>query len=576
MMSALNIDIGRIKMSLRTLFTVIVSALAMCAGVARAQASGTGFFITTDGYFVTNHHVVKGSKSIVIRTVNGKRYPAEIVRIDAANDLAILKAEGTFRALPVQNSQGVRRGDRVFTLGFPNPLLQGIEPKFTDGVISSLTGSRDKPNNFQMSVPIQPGNSGGPLISSLGNVVGIVVSSLNPEITIAQSGSVPENVNYAVKSNYLVELISTLSNVRTGMMPIRSKSPGDMSDLAALAEASVGLVSIELILENKSQNANPQPVASQQQLPSTNIGSQPNLPSNFPVSSNFPDRPIKIIIPYVPGAQTDMLARVLAKNAAQITGHNFTIENRPGSNGAFGAELVQRSIPDGYTLLLTNEVFAILPSLNSRTLYDADQGFTPVSMLKANSLVLVANTSMKLNSLTDLVKLAKSNPGQFKYASTGMGSVAHFAGEEFRRTAGINLVHVPYKGLAPALSDLLAGNVNMMFGSVQNLLPYIESGKLQAIAVTLKRRELDLPDIPTFEESGIPSIPVITWSAILAPANTPTDVINKLNQIISRTLNSPDLKVTTRAATPEVTNNFIKNETAKFRRLTSIHNIRAD
>ena len=232
-------------MSLKKMLQLFVAMASMSVGLALGQVTGSGFFITTDGYFVTNQHVVDSAKKVAIRTVNGKTYSAEVVRVDTANDLALLKAEGIFRPLPVQTSQNVRRGDKVFTLGFPNTDVQGVEPKYTEGVISSLTGVRDEPNSFQISVSLQPGNSGGPLISSLGNVVGIVAAKLSAAAMVKSGRSLPENVNYAVKSNYLIELISTLSAVRGTMPVVRTKIVGSMSDLAILAGAGIGLVVVE-------------------------------------------------------------------------------------------------------------------------------------------------------------------------------------------------------------------------------------------------------------------------------------------------------------------------------------------
>jgi tripartite-type tricarboxylate transporter receptor subunit TctC len=563
-------------MSLRALFTLVMAVVAMTAGVARGQASGSGFFITTDGYFVTNKHVVESAKSVVINAANGKKFPAEVIRVDTANDIAILKAEGTFRALPVQASQNVRRGDKVFTLGFPNPTLQGIEPKFTDGVISSLTGVRDEPNKYQISVAIQPGNSGGPLISSQGNVVGIVTSKLNAETMLKLGYSRPENINYAVKSNYLIELISTLPNVRSKILAVRSKSVAEMSDLVVLAEAAVGLVEVELIPEKSPVIANSQVEPPHQQspkvLPSPPVSSSPN----GSVSANFPERPVRLIVPFPPGGPTDSFGRAFAKNAAQITGQSFIIENRPGGFGGVGAEMVQRNKPDGYTLLLANENFAINPSVYTTTSYNVERGFSPVSMLKANPLVLVVNASMQITNVSDLISFDKNNTTPLRYASSGNGSLSHFAGEVLKATTGTKLVHVPYIGLAPAIQDLLAGNVNAMIGSIEALSPYIRTGRFRAIAVTSTRRASELPDVPTLAESGFSALPIHAWLAVLAPAETPPDVINKLNQIIFRTLNSPELQVNARAATPEVTSNFIKAEVGKFRRLASVHSIRAD
>jgi tripartite-type tricarboxylate transporter receptor subunit TctC/S1-C subfamily serine protease len=562
-------------MSLKALFTLMIAAIAMSAGIAHGQASGTGFFITTDGYFVTNQHVVESAKSVVIRTANGKSYPAEVIRVDSANDLAILKAEGTFRALPVQNSQSVRRGDKVFTLGFPNTFLQGVEPKYTDGVISSLTGVRDKPNNYQISVAIQPGNSGGPLISSMGNVVGIVVSKLNVEAALKSAGAIPENVNYAVKSNYLLELISTLPSVRTAMLAVRSKPVGDMSDLAVLAEAAVGLVKVELISESKPLIANSQGTPPQQTPPTVLPGPPLNAAPKVAVSANFPERPVRVIIPFPPGSQSDVFGRTFAKNAAQITGQSFIIENRPGSSGGLGADMVQRMKPDGYTLLLTNENFAINPSVNANAAYNVDSGFIPVSILKASPLVLVVNASMQVTNVSELVALDKNNSGRLKYASSGNGSQSHFAGEVFRAATGTKIVHVPYIGFGPAVQDLLGGNVNAMIGNIEALDPFIRTGRLRPIAVTSTRRAAELPDVPTLAESGFPVIPIWAWLAILAPAETPLEVVNKLNQIIVKT-QSPDLQVNARATTPTVAANFIKSEIGKFRRLASAHGIRAD
>ena len=565
---------GIIGMCIKTIIKVLITAIALSAGIARGQASGTGFFITNDGYFVTNQHVVGSAKSVLIRVTNGKKIPAEVIRVDPDNDLAILKAEGTFRALPVQTSQNVRRGDKVFTLGFPNTSVQGVEPKFTDGVISSLTGLRDQPNNYQISVALQPGNSGGPLISSQGNVVGIVAAKLSAEAMLKRGGAIPENVNYAVKSNYLVELISTLPNVRSGMLAVRSKHVGEVSDLVVLAEAAVGLV--ELIPEKKPLITNSQSESPEQQTPRVLPGPPVSAAPNGSVSANFPERPVRVIVPFPPGGPTDSFGRAFAKNAAQITGQSFIIENKPGGFGGIGAEMVQRNKPDGYTLLLANENFAINPSVYASTSYNVERGFIPVSMLRASPLVLVVNASMQVANVSDLVTLDKNNSTQLKYASSGNGSLSHFAGEVFRATTGTKLVHVPYAGFAPAIQDLLAGNVSVMIGNIETLLPYIRSGRLRPIAVTSTRRASELADVPTLAEIGFSAPPIQSWLAVLAPADTPPDVINKLNQIIVKTLNSPDLQANARAATPDVTSNFIRGEVGKFRRLASVHSIRAD
>ena len=451
-----------------------------------------------------------------------------------------------------------------------------MEPKYTDGVISSLTGVRDEPNKYQISVAIQPGNSGGPLISSLGNVLGIVASKLSAEAMLKLGGLSPENVNYAVKSNYLVELISTLPNVRAGMLAVRSKPVGDMSDLAVLAEAAIGLVNVELIPEKTPFVALPRGEPPQQQSPRVVPAPPVSAAPNGAVSANFPERPVRIVVPFPPGSPPDGFGRIFAIKAAQITGQRFVIENRPGARGGNGAEMVQRSAADGYTLLLASEVFAVSPSISASTSYNTERGFTPVSMLRSSPLVLVVNASMQVNSVSELVNLVKKNPGQLKYVSAGTGSLEHFAGEMFRSATGTNMEHVPYKGLGPAIHNLLAEDIYVVIASIESLSAFIRFGKLRAIAVTSTRRAVEMPDVPTLAENGFPTLPIQTWLAILAPADTPRDVVNKINQIIVRALSSPDFQGNVRAATPEVTANFIKGEIGKFRGLASTHSIRAD
>lgn len=210
---------------------------------AAATSSGTGFFITSSGYVATNFHVVDGATSLSVQNIRGQTFSAKLIRSDEANDLAILKIDGKFPALPLARSSTVRRGDSVFTLGFPNTRLQGLSVKLTDGVVSSLSGIRDEPNNFQISVPIQPGNSGGPLINREGAVVGVVVAKLSAAAALKSGSSIPEVVNYAVKSNYLLELIDTDMNLSEQVrVAARTGKDVSLANLAAKAEPSVLLV----------------------------------------------------------------------------------------------------------------------------------------------------------------------------------------------------------------------------------------------------------------------------------------------------------------------------------------------
>lgn len=250
---------------------------------ASAQSAATGFFVTDDGYFVTNFHVVEGGNSFAVRDADGGVFEAKFVRADRANDLALLKVEGKrFRGLPIVSSSTVKKGDGVFTIGFPQVLLQGFEAKLTDGLISSFSGIRGEPNTFQISVPVQPGNSGGPLLSRGGAVVGVVVGKLSPLSTI-QSGSLPENVNYAIKSNYLLEFLRTEPAVARNLKSVHAIN-GGFSAVVERVEPSVVLVvagSDKVASTQPKTSANPQPKTPANPPVNTQKGSEPLLESGY-------------------------------------------------------------------------------------------------------------------------------------------------------------------------------------------------------------------------------------------------------------------------------------------------------
>ena len=201
------------KTQIFTKVTLLLGTLFICASMAYADMSGTGFFVSADGYIATNNHVIDGATSIQVRLKGGKTLAAKIIRVDRKNDLAIIKINGDgYKSLQIQSSSNIKRGEKVYAMGFPQTQFQGIEPKLTDGLISSLSGIADEPTTFQISNPIQPGNSGGPLFTESGRVVGIVVSSLSTLALVKATGSLPQNINYAVKSNYLIELLNTIDN----------------------------------------------------------------------------------------------------------------------------------------------------------------------------------------------------------------------------------------------------------------------------------------------------------------------------------------------------------------------------
>jgi len=226
-----------------------VAMYLICVSVAHADISGTGFIVSTDGYIATNHHVIDGATSIQVRLKGGKVLPAKLIRVDKKNDLAIIKISGeAYRSLPIQSSSNIKRGEKVYAIGFPQTEYQGIEPKLTDGLISSLSGIADEPTTFQISNPIQPGNSGGPLFTENGRVVGVVVASLSTLALVRATGSLPQNINYAVKSNYLIELLNTIDNQKfQGQKNVfNNPSSKKLVDIVEAIEQSIVIIQSQL------------------------------------------------------------------------------------------------------------------------------------------------------------------------------------------------------------------------------------------------------------------------------------------------------------------------------------------
>ena len=248
------------------------------------------------------------------------------------------------------------------------------------------------------------------------------------------------------------------------------------------------------------------------------------LLSGFPLASlaqDYPNRPVRIIVSYAPGAENDLIARLAAQNLSDQLKKSFLVENKPGAAGVIGSEFVAKSAPDGYTLLLGNaSTLAIMGSMNPKLPYQPLE-FEPVSVLAAIPSVLVVNASLPANSVAEFVSLARAKPGALNYGSPGAGTSMHLTAEMFAAQTGTKIVHVAYKGAAPAVADLLAGQVQFMFQNVPTVLPHIRSGKLRAIAATTPARIAVLPDVPTLTESGIREADAVSWFAIVAPKGTP-------------------------------------------------------
>ena len=300
-------------------------------------------------------------------------------------------------------------------------------------------------------------------------------------------------------------------------------------------------------------------------------------------AQSYPSKPIRLVVPYTPGAGTDTIARILAQKVGESLGHQVVIDNRPGAGGTIGTEIVAKAPGDGYTLLFAPTSHAINPGIYPKLGYDTLKDFAPISVVASLPVVLAVEPSVQATSVKELVALARSKPGQLTMASSGNGTVFHLTGELFKDAAGINIVHVPFKGGAPAVAALLGGQVSMTFETSVTLLPHIRSGKLRALGVAGAKRIALLPDVPTLAESGFPGILAENWYGLYAPAGTPKEVIARLYGELDRTIHSPDVReklaaqgAEIREYTPEQTAAFLAAETAKWAKVIKASGAKID
>ena len=258
-------------------------------------------------------------------------------------------------------------------------------------------------------------------------------------------------------------------------------------------------------------------------------------------AQTYPTRPVTLVVGFAPGGGTDTVARVMQRRLAEYLGQSIVVENRAGAGGTIAAAVVAKAEPDGYTILLaTIAALAVAPHLNSKLPYRPLTDFAPLSLATVSGNVLVVHPSVKAKTLAEFVKLANSQSGGIAYGTSGVGSAGHLAGELFRLTAKANLIHVPYKGGGPAMSDLLGGQIPSVFASATTATPQVKGGKLRALGSTGTKRSASLPDVPTIAEQGYPGYEATNWYAFVAPAKTPKDVVARLNREIVRTLNEPE------------------------------------
>ena len=300
-------------------------------------------------------------------------------------------------------------------------------------------------------------------------------------------------------------------------------------------------------------------------------------------AAQWPAKPVRMIVTYAPGGGADLMARLIAPKMQEALGQPVIVENRAGGGGTIGADLVAKSAPDGYTMMLDASSWAVNPSLYPKLSYEPVRGFAPVSLLVVFPNVLVVNPAFEAKSVQELIALAKKQPGRIAYASSGNGSAQHLAAELFRQRAGIDLVHVPYKGGGPALQDVIGGQVPMFFANMASGLPHVKTGKVRGLAVTGAKRSASAPDIPTIAETGVPGYEVYEWNAVFAPAGTPTEIISKAQAAIQRALSAPDVKERIAALGGEIqampsteTAKWLNAQVEKWARVVKDANVRLD
>ena len=305
--------------------------------------------------------------------------------------------------------------------------------------------------------------------------------------------------------------------------------------------------------------------------------------SGSSAASAYPNKPVKVVVPYPPGGPTDIVARVVFQQVSEATGQQFVIDNRAGGGGNIGAEAVAHAPADGYTLLVATTAHAINMSLFSGLRYDVVKDFMPVSLLTQGPLVLVATPGFPANNVRELIALAKAKPDTLNFASSGNGQSTHLSGELFNAMSGVKISHVPYKGSAPALTDVMSGQVPLMFDTMLSAMPFVNSGKLKALAVTSPVRSPAAPNIPTIAESGLPGYEVFAWNGLLAPAGTPKAVVASLSEELKKALQLPQVKEKFSAQgfsasweTPENFGKFLQDEVEKWTKTVKLSKAKVD
>ncbi len=301
-------------------------------------------------------------------------------------------------------------------------------------------------------------------------------------------------------------------------------------------------------------------------------------------AQTYPLKPVRMIVPFPAGGATDIVARLLAQKLTEAWSQQVLVDNRGGAGGTIGSDAAAKSLPDGYTILVgTSSTHAIAQSLYAKLPYDSVRDFAPVTLLASATIMLATHPSLPAKNVKELIALAKARPDQLSFASSGNGGVSHLVGELFKSQAGVQMLHVPYKGDAPALIDLVAGQVSLEFGTAVSFLPYVKSGKLKALAVTNPKRSPVLPEVPTVAESGLPGFEALQWFGVFAPAGTPREIIARLNAEMVKIMRQPEMRERLNALGAEVVANsaeefaaFQKAEIAKWAKVVKSSGARID
>ena len=299
--------------------------------------------------------------------------------------------------------------------------------------------------------------------------------------------------------------------------------------------------------------------------------------------AQYPERPIRLIVSYPPGGGTDVTARTIVGKLSEGVGKQFVIDNRSGAGSMIGTDLVAKAAPDGYTLLMSDTTFGIVPGLYPKVPYDTLRDFQPVSQITSVPVGLVVNPGVPARSVKELVALARARPGGLNFGSGGVGTPVHMAGELLKIAAKIDIVHIPYKGAGPAFTDLLGGHFQMMFPTLQSAVPHIKSGRLRLLALTTEKRSTAFPDTPTMNEAGMPGVIAVAWFGMHAPRATPKAVVARLHAEVVKVLQDPGVRQRFESegadivgSTPEQFSSFVANEITKWTRVVKEAGIKAD